>query len=254
MRRGASGAPPFNSYRDTIGIDRANDENLTKGSARSAVAAAPRQRGVCRRPASVLERRARQAGDRQLRREGDEGRLAGLCPARRADRHLRQRRHAVVRAAAARSALLCARPREGAGAAASRVDDQGTVRLAAQGRSASRARRRRPRGAGAHDGHACRHDRGGIRADREGLDRHRETSEDRQAPYRDGLSADARSAGLSARQRLQELHRLRRRHRVHAPVGGENLRHTAGAGRRQQRQDPDSSCATARPCCSACPS
>ena len=41
--------------------------------------------------------------------------------------------------------LLRARPREGARAAASRMEDQGTVRLAAQGRFENRARRRRPR-------------------------------------------------------------------------------------------------------------
>ena len=58
-----------------------------------------------------------------------------------------------------------------------------------------------------------------------------------QALHRDGLSADARTARLSARERLQDLHRLRRRHRVHAPVDGEGLRHPARAGRRQQRQD-----------------
>ena len=39
--------------------------------------------------------------------------------------------------------LLRARPREGPCAAASRVEEQGTVRLAAQGRCESRARRRR---------------------------------------------------------------------------------------------------------------
>ncbi len=39
------------------------------------------------------------------------------------------------------------------------------------------------------------------------------------------------------RERFQELHRLRRRHRVHAPVDGTALRHPAGTGHRQQRQD-----------------
>ena len=71
----------------------------------------------------------------------------------------------------------------------------------------------------------------------QGLDRHREASEDQTALHRDGLSADARTARLSARERLQDLHRLRRRHRVHAPVGGEGLWHSARAGRRQQQQD-----------------
>ena len=54
--------------------------------------------------------------------------------------------------------------------------------------------------------------------------------------HRDGLSADARAARLSARERVQDVHRLRRRRRVHAPVDGKGLWHPAGAGRRQQRQ------------------
>ena len=54
---------------------------------------------------------------------------------------------------------------------------------------------------------------------------------------RHDLSADARSARLPARERLQDLHRLRRRHRVHAPVGGAGLWHPAGTGRRQQHED-----------------
>ena len=57
------------------------------------------------------------------------------------------------------------------------------------------------------------------------------------ALHRDGLSTDARTARLSAREWLQDLHRLRRRHRVHAPVDGEGLWHSARAGRRQQHQD-----------------
>ena len=55
--------------------------------------------------------------------------------------------------------------------------------------------------------------------------------------HRDGLSADARTARLPARERLQDLHRLRRRHRVHAPVDGKGLWHPARTGRRQQHQD-----------------
>ncbi len=43
--------------------------------------------------------------------------------------------------------------------------------------------------------------------------------------------------GYLARQRLQDLHRLRWRHRVHAAVDGESVWHTARASRRQQRQD-----------------
>jgi hypothetical protein len=42
--------------------------------------------------------------------------------------------------------------------------------------------------------------------------------------HRDGLPADARAARLPARQRFQNLYRVRRRHRVHAPVDRESLR------------------------------
>ena len=55
--------------------------------------------------------------------------------------------------------------------------------------------------------------------------------------HRDGLSADARTARLSAGKRFQKLHRLRRRHRIHATVDGKGLWHPARAGRRQQHQD-----------------
>jgi haloacid dehalogenase-like hydrolase len=57
------------------------------------------------------------------------------------------------------------------------------------------------------------------------------------ALHGDGLPADARAARLPARERLQDLRRLRGRHRVHAPLGGEGLRHPAGAGDRQQHPD-----------------
>ena len=66
--------------------------------------------------------------------------------------------------------------------------------------------------------------------------------------HRDGLPADARAAGLSARQRLQDLHRLRRRRRLHARLRREGLRHPARAGDRQQRQGASSRCATASRC------
>ena len=42
---------------------------------------------------------------------------------------------------------------------------------------------------------------------------------------------------VSARQRLQDLHRVRRRHRVHAAVDREGLRHSARAGGRLVRRD-----------------
>ena len=78
----------------------------------------------------------------------------------------------------------------------------------------------------------------GVRADRRATGSPRAKHPKIQAAlHRDGLPADARAARLPARQRLQDLHRLRRRHRVHAAVDGEGLRHPARAGRRQQHQD-----------------
>ena len=89
--------------------------------------------GPCPGPAAFLERRQGQAGHRRIRREGDEGGRPGLRPARPTRLHLRQRRHALGRAADVFPTPLRARSREGAGAAASRVAGQRAVRLAAQG-------------------------------------------------------------------------------------------------------------------------
>jgi hypothetical protein len=50
-------------------------------------------------------------------------------------------------------------------------------------------------------------------------------------PYTElGLSADARTAGVSARERLQDLYRFWGRYRVHAPVDGEGVRYPARTG------------------------
>ena len=89
-----------------------------------------------------------------------------------------------------------------------------------------------------HRRDACRHDHGGVREDRHRLARDRAGSPLQAALYRTGLPADAGTAGLSPRQRLQDLHRVRRRHRVHAAVDRADLRSAAGAGRRIVDQDP----------------
>ena len=86
-------------------------------------------------------------------------------------------------------------------------------------------------------GDARRHDDGRIREDRHRLARDRAPSAVQAALHRAGLPADAGAARLSARQRLQDLHRLRRRHRVHAAVDRADLRHSARAGRRLVDQD-----------------
>ena len=61
---------------------------------------------------------ADQSVDHRVRRARHDARRPGLRARRPAHRHLRQRRHAVVRAADVRPARVRARPREGAGAAA----------------------------------------------------------------------------------------------------------------------------------------
>ena len=71
-----------------------------------------------------------------------------------------------------------------------------------------------------HGGDACGHDHRGIRAgpSPNGCDSARHPRFNR--PYdRARLPADAGAARVSARQRLQDLHRLGRRHRVHARRG-----------------------------------
>ena len=164
-------------------------------------------------------------------------RLAGLRAAGGTHRNVRQRRHAVgraagLRAAAVRRSIASRRSRRGipSGGRSSRSPPCSKAICAG-------ARQRRRARADANDGgHAYRHDHRGVQRNRQRLDRDRPPPDHRQALHGDGLSADARAARLLARQRLQDLHRLRRRHRVHAPVDGEGLRNSAGAGHRQQRR------------------
>ena len=63
---------------------------------------------------------------------GDAGRFAGICATGRAHRCLRQRRHALGRAADAFPDVFRFRPGESPGAAASGMEDAGTIRLIAQ--------------------------------------------------------------------------------------------------------------------------
>jgi hypothetical protein len=58
------------------------------------------------------------------------------------------------------------------------------------------------------------------------------------ALHRPRLQADAGTARAPAQQRLQDLHRLGRRHRVHARLGRAGLRHPARAGGGVGRRGP----------------
>ena len=75
-------------------------------------------------------------------------------------------------------------------------------------------------------GHPCGHDNCRVREDHFGLDRDCPRPSLQAALHRTGLSTDAGTAGLSARQRLQNLHRVGRRHRVHAPLDRADIRVT----------------------------
>ena len=103
---------------------------------------------------------------------------------------------------------LRVRPREGSRAAASRVEGQGTLRLTAQRRSQGCIGRRREGADGNRGGYARGPDHRGVREDREGMDRHSEASATKKPLTGDGLSADARTALLSARKWIQDVHRL----------------------------------------------
>jgi len=65
----------------------------------------------------------------------------------------------------------------------------------------------------------------------------RQAPQDRPALHRDGVPADARVAHLLAGERLPDVHRLRRGHRVHATVDGTRLRCAPRAGRGIEHQD-----------------
>ncbi len=62
------------------------------------------------------------------------------------------------------------------------------------------------------------------------VDRQRAPSEVQPALHRSGLPAAAGTAVLPARERVQDLYRVRRDHRVHAAVGGAGVRDSARAG------------------------
>ena len=108
---------------------------------------------------------------------------------------------------------------QGARAAASRMEAEAAVQGRPRGRHEGDGRERREGPARGHRGHARRHDHRRVREDRDGLAwPPRAIRRFEAAVHRAGLPADARAARLPARQRLQDVHRLRRRRRVHAAL------------------------------------
>ena len=86
--------------------------------------------------------------------------------------------------------------------------------------------------AGDRGGNPFRHDHRRLQQDGEGVARDGQASALQGALHRPRLSADDRAPRLSPRQRLQDLHRVRRRGGVHARLRRQDLRHSAGAGHR----------------------
>ena len=104
---------------------------------------------------------------------------------------------------------------------------------------------RREGTARAGGGDARRDDQRRVRSHRQGLVRDRQASALQSALHRPGLPADGGATRPPAGQRVQDLHRLGWRHRVHARHFRAALRDPAGAGDWEQREDRGTSCGTA---------
>ena len=99
-------------------------------------------------------------------------------------------------------------------------------------READHARPRKDRGR-----HAHRHDGGAVPGRGEAVARQGQGPALETALHRTDLPADAGSPALPARQRLQDLHRHRRRPGLRARLLRANLRHPARAGGRHRAGD-----------------
>ena len=197
-----------------------------------------------RRPARAddmlasLERRCGEVGDRRLRRARDAAGRAGLRAAGRAHRDLRQRRHALVRAADAGAGFLPA--------------STGCRQLAAKDPS---LKERQPFKAflehdlktihalgkqGVFEVAFATHagmTRGGIRRHRARLARAAKHPKlgrlFTQCTYRPQVEL----LDYLRAERLQDLHRVRRRHRPDARLRRGGIRHSARAGDRLEHED-----------------
>ena len=102
------------------------------------------------------------------------------------------------------------------------------------------------------DGEPCGHDHRRVRRDRRRLARDRTRIPRFKRPYTELVYQPMLELlDVSAGERLQDLHRLGRRHRVHAALDRAGLRHPARAGGRLQHQDRVRAAGTACRCCCA---
>ena len=164
-------------------------------------------RGRPGRSFTVLERRAREKAivvfvDKVTKAGGPD-----FVPVSGADRHLRQRRHALVRAPVYVQVVFALDRIKALAETHPEWQDKQPFKAVIEGdlkavrRAAARlarTARRQPR----------RDDDRGVQPDRRGLAGQGQASPVRTALYRAGLSADARTAGLPTRQWLQDVYRL----------------------------------------------
>ena len=202
------------------GIDR-RAPTLVTGDASGAIRLASFHVAVAQaqaRSAAVLEQPgATKTGDPRIRLPCDAQGGPDFVPWSSASPPSTTTAH-VGRAADVRPACLRARSGEGARTAESGLEGQTAVQGGARRRHEGARRLGRKRTHGTHDGNPCRHDH---RRFEKIVSDWLATARDpplQPALHRAGVPADAGAARLSARQRLQDLHRLGRRHRIHAPV------------------------------------
>ena len=216
--RGANSVPPVAARRPR----RAARVGVRRGRLRE---------HRCHRPAAVVERRRHQGGDREARVRVHARRRRRLRAGAGAHRRVRQRRHAVDRAPALYRSGVHAGPHPGIGAGTPGVADEAAV----QGGG-----RRRPsrdgqiHGGGlfrAHRCHACGNGTRSLPRHRGRLAGHCPAPALSPAVHGTRLPADARGSRLLSCPWLQDVHRLRRHHRLHARVRGARVRHSARTGR-----------------------
>ena len=183
-----------------------------------------------------MERRPSQEGDSHFRPRDNRVVERQFRAAGAAHRDLRPGRHAMGRASDLHAGRLLLRSRAGGREGEARPRKRGAVQDRALGRS--RGCRQAVNGRSPQD--RCRNaDRHGCRRfprRGRGMDRRRPRSALATALHGSDLPAANRAPELSARRRLQDLHRHRRRPGFRAGVCGAGLRHPARAGGRQRRR------------------
>ncbi len=193
---------------------------LARTRAGRALGAGPACPGA-NRSAALVERRRGQEGDRRVRADDHHAGQPEVRATSRAHRHLRPGRHAVGRASDVLAGDVHPRKRAGAGQGEARTR-QGRPVLDGAGDPEGRSRgdrqadHARPREAGR--GHADRHAGRYLPRRSEEVACRSEGPALEEAVYRTHLPADAGSAEVPARQRLQDLHRHRRRAGLRARV------------------------------------